>query len=46
MRLLRVGQAGHERPAVLDPHGTAYDLTPLTADIDGLGRQRHVLGQA
>ncbi|ONI92016.1 2-hydroxyhepta-2,4-diene-1,7-dioate isomerase [Saccharothrix sp. ALI-22-I] len=35
MRLLRVGPAGHERPAVLDPHGTAHDLTPLTADIDG-----------
>lgn len=35
MRLLRVGAAGHERPAVLDTDGTAYDLTPLTADIDG-----------
>ncbi|MFE9750923.1 fumarylacetoacetate hydrolase family protein [Saccharothrix saharensis] len=35
MKLLRVGPAGHERPAVLDAHGVAYDLTPLTADIDG-----------
>lgn len=35
MKLLRVGPAGHERPAVLDIRGTAYDLTPLAADIDG-----------
>ncbi|XVV07552.1 fumarylacetoacetate hydrolase family protein [Actinosynnema sp. CA-248983] len=35
MRLLRVGPAGHERPTVLYPDGAAYDLTPLTADIDG-----------
>ncbi len=32
MRLLRVGPAGHERPAVLEAGGTAYDLTPLTAE--------------
>jgi 2-keto-4-pentenoate hydratase/2-oxohepta-3-ene-1,7-dioic acid hydratase in catechol pathway len=35
MRFLRVGPAGSERPAVLDTEGVAYDLTPLTADIDG-----------
>ncbi|MEV6994469.1 fumarylacetoacetate hydrolase family protein [Streptomyces sp. NPDC093228] len=35
MRFLRVGPAGSERPAVLDTHGVAYDLTPLSADIDG-----------
>ncbi|CAM5277754.1 MULTISPECIES: fumarylacetoacetate hydrolase family protein [Streptomyces] len=35
MRFLRVGPAGSERPAVLDTDGLAYDLTPLTADIDG-----------
>ncbi|WTF83017.1 DNA methyltransferase [Streptomyces sp. NBC_01594] len=29
------GPAGSERPAVLDTEGVAYDLTPLTADIDG-----------
>jgi hypothetical protein len=39
MKFLRVGPAGHERPDV-------RDLTPSTADIDGLGRPRHVLGQA
>jgi len=35
MRLLRLGPAGDERPAVLDDEGTAFDLTGLTADIDG-----------
>ncbi|MCE6998565.1 fumarylacetoacetate hydrolase family protein [Saccharothrix sp. S26] len=35
MKLLRVGPAGQERPAVLDAHGVAYDLTSLTTDIDG-----------
>ncbi|WP_262057511.1 fumarylacetoacetate hydrolase family protein [Streptomyces sp. STR69] len=35
MRFLRVGPAGFERPVVLDSDGTARDLSPLTADIDG-----------
>ncbi|MGW8767220.1 fumarylacetoacetate hydrolase family protein [Streptomyces sp. NPDC055815] len=35
MRFLRVGPRGAERPAVLDTDGQAYDLSPLTADIDG-----------
>ncbi|MFE2756683.1 fumarylacetoacetate hydrolase family protein [Actinosynnema sp. NPDC059335] len=35
MRLLRVGEPGAERPAVLDADDTAYDLSGLTADIDG-----------
>ncbi|MFF9808351.1 fumarylacetoacetate hydrolase family protein [Streptomyces coeruleorubidus] len=35
MRFLRVGPPGLERPAVLDADGAAYDLTPLTGDIDG-----------
>ncbi|MGY6026460.1 fumarylacetoacetate hydrolase family protein [Streptomyces spinosirectus] len=35
MRFLRMGPAGSERPAVLDTDGVAYDLTPLTTDIDG-----------
>jgi 2-keto-4-pentenoate hydratase/2-oxohepta-3-ene-1,7-dioic acid hydratase in catechol pathway len=35
MKFLRVGPAGLERPAVLDARGVAYDLAPLTADIDG-----------
>ncbi|PBC77806.1 2-keto-4-pentenoate hydratase/2-oxohepta-3-ene-1,7-dioic acid hydratase in catechol pathway [Streptomyces sp. TLI_235] len=35
MKLLRVGPAGAERPAVLGPDGTAYDLSGRTRDIDG-----------
>ena len=35
MKLLRIGPAGAERPAVLDADGEVRDLTPLTADIDG-----------
>jgi 2,4-didehydro-3-deoxy-L-rhamnonate hydrolase len=34
MRLLRLGPAGQEIPAIEDG-GTVYDLRPLTADIDG-----------
>ncbi len=34
MQLQRIGSIGSERPVVLDG-GVAYDLTPLTADIDG-----------
>lgn len=34
MKLLRHGAAGAERPAVL-LDGVTYDLSPLTADIDG-----------
>jgi 2,4-diketo-3-deoxy-L-fuconate hydrolase len=35
MRLIRLGDPGSERPAVLDDEDRAFDLTPLTADIDG-----------
>jgi 2-keto-4-pentenoate hydratase/2-oxohepta-3-ene-1,7-dioic acid hydratase in catechol pathway len=35
MKLLRVGPAGAERPALLDADGVARDLTGLVADIDG-----------
>ena len=35
MRFLRVGPAGGERPVVLTADDTAYDLRPLTADVDG-----------
>jgi 2-keto-4-pentenoate hydratase/2-oxohepta-3-ene-1,7-dioic acid hydratase in catechol pathway len=35
MRLMRVGPAGAERPAVLDDRGSVYDLSGITADIDG-----------
>jgi 2,4-diketo-3-deoxy-L-fuconate hydrolase len=34
MELLRLGPPGQERPAVRH-EGTVYDLSPVTADIDG-----------
>ncbi|MFE7897457.1 fumarylacetoacetate hydrolase family protein [Streptomyces sp. NPDC057424] len=36
MKLLRVGTAGAERPALLDADGTLRDLSGVVADIDGL----------
>ncbi|MFI6693113.1 fumarylacetoacetate hydrolase family protein [Streptomyces sp. NPDC050433] len=35
MKLLRVGTAGAERPALLDGDGTLRDLSGLVTDIDG-----------
>jgi 2-keto-4-pentenoate hydratase/2-oxohepta-3-ene-1,7-dioic acid hydratase in catechol pathway len=35
MQLMRLGPAGHERPAVRVDDGTVYDLSALTRDIDG-----------
>jgi len=35
LKLLRVGTAGSERPALLDRNGTLRDLSGLVADIDG-----------
>ncbi|MFG2332236.1 fumarylacetoacetate hydrolase family protein [Streptomyces sp. NPDC048604] len=35
MKLLRVGPAGAERPALLDQDGTLRDLSALVQDIDG-----------
>lgn len=35
MKLLRVGTAGRERPALLDDGGTLRDLSGLVTDIDG-----------
>ncbi|ARP70404.1 2-hydroxyhepta-2,4-diene-1,7-dioate isomerase [Streptomyces pluripotens] len=35
MKLLRVGTAGAERPALLDAEGTLRDLSDLVDDIDG-----------
>ncbi|MGY1500522.1 fumarylacetoacetate hydrolase family protein [Streptomyces sp. QTS52] len=35
MKLLRVGTAGSERPALLDAEGTLRDLSGLVPDIDG-----------
>ena len=36
MELLRLGPIGEERPYVRAADGTVHDLTPLTADIDGV----------
>jgi 2,4-didehydro-3-deoxy-L-rhamnonate hydrolase len=35
MQLMRIGPAGAERPAVRTDDGTVFDLSPLTADLDG-----------
>jgi 2-keto-4-pentenoate hydratase/2-oxohepta-3-ene-1,7-dioic acid hydratase in catechol pathway len=35
MQLLRLGAIGSERPAVRDDDGSVFDLTPVTAEIDG-----------
>ncbi|MFD8568222.1 fumarylacetoacetate hydrolase family protein [Streptomyces sp. NPDC059639] len=35
MKLLRVGPAGAERPALLDAEGTLRDLSGLVTDVDG-----------
>ncbi|MFJ8957372.1 fumarylacetoacetate hydrolase family protein [Streptomyces sp. NPDC102381] len=35
MKLLRVGPAGAERPALLDAEGTLRDLSELVTDVDG-----------
>ena len=35
LKFLRIGEAGAERPAALDDDGVLWDLSPLTADIDG-----------
>ncbi|GIH18569.1 fumarylacetoacetate hydrolase family protein [Rugosimonospora africana] len=35
MRLVRIGPAGAERPAVLDGDARYLDISPLTTDIDG-----------
>ncbi|GAA1565794.1 fumarylacetoacetate hydrolase family protein [Kribbella sancticallisti] len=50
MELLRLGAVGEERPYVRDADGTVYDLTSVTADIDGaflgsdgIGRTRAAL---
>ncbi|GGX86930.1 fumarylacetoacetate hydrolase family protein [Streptomyces anandii] len=52
MKLLRVGTAGAERPALLDADGTLRDLSDVVPDIDGalladdaaLGRVRAAAG--
>ncbi len=54
MKLLRVGPAGAERPALLDESGVLRDLSAVVGDIDGallgdgaaLGRVREAAGSA
>ncbi|WP_062349766.1 fumarylacetoacetate hydrolase family protein [Herbidospora yilanensis] len=36
MKLCRLGSPGGERPCVVDPEGNVFDLSSLTADIDGV----------
>lgn len=43
MKLLRVGSAGHERPAVLDPEGRIRDLSYVISDVSGLVLHRETL---
>lgn len=52
MKLLRVGEPGEEKPAVLVENGRLLDLTPVTADMnsaflgaDGLERARRAVGE-
>ncbi|WP_139006802.1 fumarylacetoacetate hydrolase family protein [Arthrobacter crystallopoietes] len=35
MKLMRIGEAGQEVPVFVSTEGQAYDLRPVTADIDG-----------
>ena len=35
MKLLRIGDRGQERPAVLDADGVARDLSGLIGDVGG-----------
>ncbi|UOM33248.1 fumarylacetoacetate hydrolase family protein [Acuticoccus sp. I52.16.1] len=35
MKLLRIGEPGHEKPAILDSEGTARDLSGIVDDIAG-----------
>jgi len=46
VRFMRIGPAGAERPVVLDGDGTAWDLSPLTPDIDGAFLDADGIGRA
>ncbi|MER5501576.1 MULTISPECIES: fumarylacetoacetate hydrolase family protein [unclassified Streptomyces] len=35
MRLMRIGEPGHERPVLVCPEGRHHDLSGITDDIDG-----------
>ncbi|MFE4334803.1 fumarylacetoacetate hydrolase family protein [Streptomyces sp. NPDC056831] len=35
MRLMRIGEPGHERPVAICPEGRHHDLSGITTDIDG-----------
>jgi len=46
LKFVRLGEPGAEIPAVLTDEGVLYDLTPLTADIDGAFLERGGLTDA
>jgi len=46
LKFLRLGEPGSETPAVLTEEGVLYDLTPVTADIDGAFLERGGLTDA
>ena len=46
LKFMRLGAQGAEAPAVLTDEGLLYDLTPLTADIDGDFLERGGLADA
>jgi len=46
LKFMRLGEPGAETPAVLTDEGVLYDLTPLTADIDGSFLERGGLADA
>ena len=46
LKFMRLGAQGAEAPAVLTDEGVLYDLTPLTADIDGEFLERGGLADA
>ena len=46
LKFMRLGAQGAEAPAVLTDEGVLYDLTPLTADIDGDFLERGGLADA
>ena len=46
LKFLRLGEPGSETPAVLTKEGVLYDLTPVTADIDGAFLERGGLTDA
>jgi hypothetical protein len=46
MTYMRVGASGAETPVARTKDGRSLDLHDITADIDGLGRQRQGVARA